>query len=280
MAGSIDFDPNTLNIANSNGRVTGYIELPLGCGTCEDIDLASIVLHGPGGTALPITDPKYGFVSDPEGYCVDNDGDGISERLVHFERADVIAIAGGVSDATSLMVVGQLLSSSPFGTAAFVGGDVIRVTENGGGNQSANNNSAGGKGKGKGKASKVVAPLSLEASVLADLLSRALDGGPQVGAALMQSQSKFALYPNYPNPFNPETVIGYSLAEVSNVQLVIYNLVGQQVRVLVNDSQAAGLYQVRWDGRDASGYQVTSGVYLYRLVAGSQVEMRKMILLK
>ena len=61
---------------------------------------------------------------------------------------------------------------------------------------------------------------------------------------------------------------------------VIYNLLGKQVRVLVNGSQAAGQYQVRWDGRDASGYQVTSGVYLYRLVAGTEVAIRKMILVK
>ncbi len=51
-------------------------------------------------------------------------------------------------------------------------------------------------------------------------------------------------------------------------------------RVLVNGSQAAGQYTVRWNGHDASGRQVTSGVYMYRLVAGSRVEMRKMILLK
>ena len=89
-----------------------------------------------------------------------------------------------------------------------------------------------------------------------------------------------SLSQNYPNPFNPETVIGYTLAEASNVHLVIYNLVGQQVRVLVSNSQAAGQYRVRWDGRDASGYQVTSGVYLYRLVAGTQVEIRKMVLMK
>jgi flagellar hook assembly protein FlgD len=90
----------------------------------------------------------------------------------------------------------------------------------------------------------------------------------------------FTLSQNHPNPFNPETVIGYSLAEASNVQLAIYNIVGQEVRMLVNNSQAPGQYQVRWDGQDALGRQVTSGVYIYRLIAGSQLEMRKMILLK
>jgi len=85
---------------------------------------------------------------------------------------------------------------------------------------------------------------------------------------------------NYPNPFNPETVIHYVLPEQSDVRLVIYNVLGQQVRELVNAFQTSGRYQVRWDGRNALGAQVTSGVYIYRLVAGSQVEMRKMILVK
>ncbi len=90
----------------------------------------------------------------------------------------------------------------------------------------------------------------------------------------------FTLSQNHPNPFNPETVIGYTLSEASNVQLVIYNLLGQEVRMLVNGSQAAGQYQVRWDGRDALGRQVTSGVYLYRLLSGTDVAVRKMILIK
>ena len=58
---------------------------------------------------------------------------------------------------------------------------------------------------------------------------------------------------------------------------MIYNLLGQQVRVLVNGSQAAGQYQVRWDGRDAFGRDVATGVYLYRLVAGPNVAVQKMV---
>ena len=79
---------------------------------------------------------------------------------------------------------------------------------------------------------------------------------------------------------DPETLIGYSLSKASDVHLVIYNLLGQQVRVLVNELQAAGRYSIRWDGRDAAGRQVTSGVYLYRLVAGDQVALKKMLLVK
>ena len=85
---------------------------------------------------------------------------------------------------------------------------------------------------------------------------------------------------NYPNPFNPETVIQYTLAEAGDVRLVIYNVLGQQVRELVNASQSPGQYHVRWNSRDAFGHPVSSGVYFYRLVAGSDVAIKKMLLMK
>ena len=72
--------------------------------------------------------------------------------------------------------------------------------------------------------------------------------------------NNFSLEQNYPNPFNPKTVISYKLAMNSDVELSIFNLLGQKVTTLVNKKQQAGSYQVEWD---ASGF--TSGVYLYKL---------------
>ena len=91
--------------------------------------------------------------------------------------------------------------------------------------------------------------------------------------------SKLALG-NNPNPFNPSTTIRYTLEEASNVRLTIYNVLGQPVRVLVNSGQGQGVYSVQWDGRDSFGREVTSGVYLYRLEAGANVSIQKMILVK
>ncbi len=90
----------------------------------------------------------------------------------------------------------------------------------------------------------------------------------------------FQLFQNYPNPFNPSTAISYQLPANSNVQLEIYNLLGQKVRTLVNQQQAAGNYTVRWDGRNDFGQHVSSGVYLYRLVTGQFSQVRKMVLLR
>lgn len=90
----------------------------------------------------------------------------------------------------------------------------------------------------------------------------------------------FALAQNYPNPFNPETAISYQLAAASEVELAIYNLLGQKVRTLVQARQLAGRYEAKWDGRSDAGAPVASGVYIYRFTAGSYQKVMKMILLR
>ncbi len=90
----------------------------------------------------------------------------------------------------------------------------------------------------------------------------------------------FALLQNYPNPFNPVTEIRYRLPASEQVTLVVYNLLGQKVRTLVHATQTAGWHSVQWDGRNELGEKVSSGVYIYRLTAGDQQAVRKMILMK
>ncbi len=85
---------------------------------------------------------------------------------------------------------------------------------------------------------------------------------------------------NYPNPFNPSTVIKYGLPEASYVSIKIYNMLGQEVRTLVSGQKSAGTYNVQWNGDDSYGNQVSSGAYIYRIVAGNFVQVRKMVLLK
>ncbi|RMF62551.1 MAG: T9SS C-terminal target domain-containing protein [Calditrichaeota bacterium] len=92
--------------------------------------------------------------------------------------------------------------------------------------------------------------------------------------------TRFALQQNYPNPFNPTTTIRYQVPQAANVRIVIYNLLGQRVRTLVDERKPAGTYSVQWNGRDDSGRTVASGVYLYRLVSGKFRQTQKMLLLK
>jgi hypothetical protein len=86
---------------------------------------------------------------------------------------------------------------------------------------------------------------------------------------------------NYPNPFNPQTTIAFSIRERGHVTISIYNVAGQHLKTVLDESRAAGSYtDVRWDGTDAAGSPVASGVYLYRLVAGDFSATRKLVLLK
>ncbi len=92
----------------------------------------------------------------------------------------------------------------------------------------------------------------------------------------------FALSQNYPNPFNPSTTIAYDVPAGDNVQvqLNVYNMRGQLVKTLVNDSKGEGSYQVQWDGSDNYGRRVSSGVFFYRIKAGEFSKTRKMVILK
>ena len=85
------------------------------------------------------------------------------------------------------------------------------------------------------------------------------------------------LHPNVPNPFNPSTQIAYQIPETGHVSLAIYNTLGQQIRVLVQDSQTPGQYRVTWDGKNEFGREVSSGVYIYRLAHPSGVIIRRLL---
>jgi hypothetical protein len=92
--------------------------------------------------------------------------------------------------------------------------------------------------------------------------------------------STFALNQNYPNPFNPSTEISFTLDEAADMNLSIFNMLGQKVRTLTSGSKPAGVYSLEWDGRDEMGQSVSTGVYLYTLSNGSKSITKKMALMK
>jgi hypothetical protein len=89
-----------------------------------------------------------------------------------------------------------------------------------------------------------------------------------------------ALNNNYPNPFNPETTISYSVEKAGKVTLEVYNILGQKVKTLVNDNVNAGSHNVVWNGKDNAGRSVASGVYFYRMTNRNYTKTNKMILMK
>ena len=107
-------------------------------------------------------------------------------------------------------------------------------------------------------------------------------GASEAAKAAVQTRPEaFALADNFPNPFNPTTTIQYALPRAADVELTVYNVVGQPVRTLVAEHQSAGRYAVEWDATDDSGHSLSSGMYLYRLqVGGEFLKVKKMLLLK
>jgi PKD repeat protein len=95
-----------------------------------------------------------------------------------------------------------------------------------------------------------------------------------------QLPAETLLCQNNPNPFNAATAIRYQLATPGEVFLAIYNVQGQVVRVLVRGPRNAGRYEIRWDGLNSAGQEVSTGVYIYRLVCGDLVATRRMLLMK
>jgi hypothetical protein len=100
---------------------------------------------------------------------------------------------------------------------------------------------------------------------------------PRLHAATV---TEYALYQNFPNPFNPSTEIRFDVPENTRVELKIFNSLGQWVTTLVDEARPVGAYTVLWDGNDARGLRAPSGLYVYRLKAGSFTEAKKMLLMR
>jgi hypothetical protein len=96
--------------------------------------------------------------------------------------------------------------------------------------------------------------------------------------------NNYKLFQNYPNPFNPSTVIGYQLPKAGFISLKIYDLLGNEVKTLVNEFQSAGIYNSQFSILDLPaarhGSQLTSGIYFYTLIAGNFTQTKKLILIK
>jgi hypothetical protein len=90
----------------------------------------------------------------------------------------------------------------------------------------------------------------------------------------------FALFQNYPNPFNPVTQIRFSVPKRTRIELSVYNILGQKVKTLLNEEIEAGNYTSTWNGKDDKGYDVSSGIYFYKLNAKEFSSTKKMLLVR
>ena len=90
----------------------------------------------------------------------------------------------------------------------------------------------------------------------------------------------FRSHQNYPNPFNPVTTLRYDLPENSMVNIKVYDMLGREVRTLVNKVQDAGFKSIIWDATNDYGKSISAGIYLYQIQAGDFIQTEKMVLLK
>ncbi len=110
-----------------------------------------------------------------------------------------------------------------------------------------------------------------------------LDGSFTYSAELSVSveiPSEFSLSQNYPNPFNPSTTISFSIPQKSPVKLVVYDILGNEIKTILNNEKDAGSYHVKWNGFNDNGNSVAAGIYIYRIKAGDFVQEKKMMLIK
>ena len=96
----------------------------------------------------------------------------------------------------------------------------------------------------------------------------------------VQAPKDYALFQNYPNPFNPITNIKFNLSKFSKVELKVYNILGQEIKTLIEDNMKPGYYKITWDGKNSDGIKVASGIYIYRLKTEKFVKAKKMVLIK
>ena len=104
--------------------------------------------------------------------------------------------------------------------------------------------------------------------------------GFEKSSTMIVNPDVYYLLQNYPNPFNPSTEITYNLPADEFVSLKIYNTIGQEIKSIISQKQSAGLHKAIWDGKNNSGQVVPTGIYLYRLQAGSYTRTMKMLLVK
>jgi hypothetical protein len=102
----------------------------------------------------------------------------------------------------------------------------------------------------------------------------------EIGGELEGIPTEFALHQNYPNPFNPVTTLRYDLPENDLVNITVYDMLGRQVKTLINKTQDAGYRSIIWDATNDYGKPVSAGIYLYQIQAGEYISTKKMVLLK
>lgn len=214
------------------------------------------------------TDPDLFFVSDPQsGYSVDNLAPAVPQGLsAQAGMAEITLEWHSVLDPDFAFFTVYRDTSAGFGSPVAYGYTVDTTFTD--------SVVQGGVTYHYGVAANDFAGNESDLSELANAVVTGIEQG------VNHVPKDFALHQNYPNPFNPKTIIKYSLPKTAKVSLKVYNVLGEEIATLVDSEQAIGFHQIGWDGRNSSGQQVSSGIYIYRIEAENFTSTKKMVFVK
>jgi hypothetical protein len=208
------------------------------------------------------------FASDPgSGYSVDNIAPGAPNGVVAVISDGVVYLEWAHSDANDLDYYAVYRSTDP----EFLPGEESMI----------------GSSEGSDFADDVEELGNYYYAVTAlDVHENESDPSELVNVTLLSLEDihglpkEYALHQNYPNPFNPTTTLRYDLPEDATVSVVIYDMMGRQIRTLVSGQASAGYHSVMWNATNNKGQSVSAGLYLYTIQSGDFRQVRKMVLLK
>ena len=253
FAGSL-FAANTLHVSSVTDDGAGAVSLTLGYNFDEAVAGFQFDLLTDGAFML---DGATGGACSDAGFTVSTNASG---RVIGFSLTGA-TIAAGMGDFITL--------SGTYDTA--LAGTVVNIT-------AVEDCESDGDAACDGDDTRMVLSDASAAALASTFISSAWTVGD--GTLDNEQPVEFSLSANYPNPFNPTTTIDYSIATAGDVSIVVYDMMGREVKSLVADFATPGSYSVVWDATNNEGMSVAAGMYVYKMISSDFVEVNKMLLVK
>ena len=252
IAGSL-FAANTLNVSSVTEGTDGTVDITLGYSF--DVDVAGFQFDLLSDGQFTLTGAAGGASSDA-GFMVSTNESG---RVIGFSLSGAVISAGSgdflVVSGTTAAATGTVVTLSALEDCASDGDDACDTDDT--------------------------------RMVLSDTGANALESSFissawTVGDNTLNNEQplEYALSANYPNPFNPTTTIDYSVAAAGDVSIIVYDMMGREVKSLVSNFATPGTYSIVWDATNNEGLSVSAGMYVYKMISGNFVEVNKMLLVK
>ena len=253
FAGSL-FAANTLHVSSVSDDGAGNVSFTLGYNF--DVEVAGFQFDLLSDGAFMLTEATGGACTD-SGFMVSTNASG---RVIGFSLTGA-TISPGMGDFITL--------TGTYDTA--LAGTVVNIT-------ALEDCASDGDAACDSDDTRIVLSDTGAAALESSFVSSSWTVGD--GTLDIEQPLEFTLSANYPNPFNPTTTIDYSIATAGDVSIIVYDMMGREVRSLVADFATPGSYSVVWDATNNEGLSVAAGMYVYKMTSSDFVEVNKMLLVK